>query len=84
MTHTGLTVGGFMQPSVARNLIEVQANIEKGLCQRFLWLVPEPNVVPFSDLQQVDREFSAAMGKTFGVSFLSCFYNLANCSRANV
>ena len=57
MTHTGLTVGGFMQPSVARNLIEVQANIKKGLCQRFLWLVAEPNAVPFSDLQQVDREF---------------------------
>lgn len=62
MSHTGLTVGGFMQPSVARNLIEVQANIEKGLCQRFLWLVPEPNTVAFADLQQVNSEFSTSMG----------------------
>lgn len=42
MKHTGLTIGGFTQPFVARNLIDVQANVEKGLCQRFLWLVPEP------------------------------------------
>ena len=35
--HIGLTVGGFTQPSVARNILEHQANVEKGLCQRFLW-----------------------------------------------
>lgn len=35
--HTGLTVGGFMQPSVTTkiNLIENQLNMEKGLCQNY-------------------------------------------------
>lgn len=60
--HTGLTVGGFAQPVVARTLIELQANIEKGLCQRFLWVVPKPVAIPL-ELQQVDREFSTAIGK---------------------
>ena len=32
MHHTGLTVGGFIQPSIARNLIEILSNDEKGLC----------------------------------------------------
>lgn len=62
MDHTGLTIGGFTQPSVARNLIEITANVEKGLCQRFLWLVPKPTPVSFEQLQQVDKEFSASIG----------------------
>ena len=63
MGHTGLTVGGFTQPIVARTLIEIQANIEKGFCQRFLWVVPKPVAIPLDELQQVDREFSTAIGK---------------------
>ena len=60
MEHTGLTVGGFTQPVVARTLI---ANIEKGFCQRFLWVLPKPVAIPLDELQQVDREFSTAIGK---------------------
>ena len=63
MEHTGLTVGGFTQPVVARTFIELQANIEKGLCQRFLWVVPKPVAIPLDELQQVDKEFSTAIGK---------------------
>ena len=68
MKHTGLTIGGFTQPVVARNLIEIQANVEKGLCQRFLWIAPEPATVSFNELQQVDREFSTALGEQFLVN----------------
>lgn len=58
METTGLTLGGFIQPSVARNILEQQANAEKGLCQRFLWFVPKPTPVPFDELEKVDRDFS--------------------------
>lgn len=63
MQHTGMTLGGFIQPSVARSLIEVQANVEKGLCQRFLWLVPQPTIVKFDQLQQVEASFVDTIGK---------------------
>ncbi len=63
MKHTGLTIEGFTQPVVARTLIEIQANVEKGLCQRFLWIAPQPATVSFNELQQVDQEFSTALGK---------------------
>ena len=33
MNHTSLTIGGFMQPSIARNLLEHPLNVDKGLCQ---------------------------------------------------
>ena len=62
MHHTGLTVGGFIQPSIARNLIEILSNVEKCLCQRFLWLVPQPTAVSFEKLQKVDQEFSTSIG----------------------
>lgn len=38
MTHTGLTLGGFIQPSVARHLIEIPANIENMNTNSFLIL----------------------------------------------
>ena len=63
MNHTGLSLGGFTQPCVARNMLEHPANVEKGLCQRFLWLVPEPTTVAFEELQCVDTSFSTAIGK---------------------
>lgn len=74
MSHTGLTIGGFTQPTVARNLIEVQGNVEKGLCQRFLWLFSKPTTVQFSELQKVDTKFSAAVGKQFTVCDICNLY----------
>ena len=62
MKLTGLTLGGFIQPSIARNLLEQPANVEKGLCQRFMWFVAKPIAVPFDDLEKVDRDFSASIG----------------------
>ena len=62
MHYTGLTVGGFTQPSVARNILEHHANVEKGLCQCFLWLVPKPTNIAFEDLY-VHTDFSTAIGK---------------------
>ena len=61
--RTGLTLGGFIQLSVAHALIEQLPNIEKCLCQRFLWIVPEPKVVPFDQLQTVDSLFTTAISK---------------------
>ena len=63
MHRTGFTVGGFTQPSVARGLIQNASNIEKGLCQRFMWVVPSPTPVPFDDLQPVDGDFTASIGE---------------------
>ena len=63
MKQTGLTLGGFIQPSIARNLLEQPTNIEKGLCQRFMWFVAKPTPVPFDDLERVNRDFSMSIGK---------------------
>ena len=62
MGHTGLTLGGFMQPSIAGSFIENPANNEKGLCQRFLWLTPEPVTSSFNSLGKVNSEFTATIG----------------------
>ena len=62
MNYTALTVGGFMQPSVARTVIELQGNADKGFSQRFLWCAPKPRMVRFSELQKVDMDFSASIG----------------------
>ena len=66
MRHTAMTLGGFIQPSVARSLIELPANVEKGLCQCFLWLVPEPTFVTFDQLQQIDDSFITSIGMLTG------------------
>ena len=63
MKFTGLTVGGFTQPSVARTLLELPTNAEKGFSQRFWWCIPKPHIVRFDELQRVDREFSASIGE---------------------
>ena len=34
--HTGLTVRGVMQPVVAQNIVQTQANVDKGLWQAIL------------------------------------------------
>ena len=62
MEQTGLTVGGFTQPAVARALIELPSNIEKGLSTRFLWIFPKPCYAKFESLEPVDKEFKSALG----------------------
>ena len=62
MEYTGLVVGGFTQPSVARGLIESIVNIEKGVCQRFLWVLPKPCPTKFCDLKEMNEEFSDKIG----------------------
>lgn len=63
MEVTALTIGGFTQPSVARNIIELQASVEKGLCQRFLWLFPQPIYGYFRSLEKADESFTDSLGK---------------------
>ena len=57
MTRTGLTLGGFTQPS------ELPQSQEKGLAQRFLWIVPKPSYAKFATLQSVNEEFYDSLGK---------------------
>ena len=67
MLRTSLTVGGFNQPSVARNLIELPGNAEKGLSQRFLWLFPRPVYSQFDSLEPIDKEFTDKIGMESGI-----------------
>ena len=62
MEQTSLTVGGFTQSAVARALIELPSNIEKGLSTRFLWIFPKPCYAKFESLEPVDEEFKSALG----------------------
>jgi len=62
MPATRLTVGGFNQPAIARALIEVQRNAEKGLSQRFLWLFPKPVCATLAGLEPVDESFYKQLG----------------------
>jgi hypothetical protein len=63
MENTSFTIGGFTQPSVAKSIIEQLACVEKGLCQRFLWLFPKPSFVWFNTLESVDDTFTKDIGK---------------------
>ena len=63
MSATRLTIGGFTQPGVARNIIEMPSNSEKGLSHRFLWLFPKPIYGKFETLGIVNKEFSSEIGK---------------------
>ena len=63
MLTSAWSLGGFIQPSVARSLIELQPNVEKGLCQRFLWLVPKPTLEKFDQLQKVNADFFDGVGE---------------------
>ena len=62
MEYTGLTIGGFTQVNVAKGLIESISNVEKGLSQRFHWLIPKPNPIKFADLKTM-KEFSESIGE---------------------
>lgn len=67
MSKTGLTLGGFTQPSVAANLVELLQSQEKGLAQRFLWILPKSSYGTFATLQEADEHFFDYLGK-----FLLC------------
>lgn len=62
MPKTGLTVGGFTQPSVAINLVELPQSFKKGLVQRFLWILPKPSYAAFASLEQADEIFCEYLG----------------------
>lgn len=72
MPFTRLTVGGFTQPGVARSLIELPSNAEKGLSHRLLWLFPSPLFGKFSSLKEVDKSFQHAMGKSYWFTHEMC------------
>ena len=63
LESTRLTVGGFTQPGVARNLMDLPSNAEKGLSHRFLWVFPKPLYGKFDSLEKVDKEFQRKLGK---------------------
>ena len=63
MSSTRLTVGGFTQPGVARNLIDIPSNSEKGLSHRFLWTFPHPIYGKFAALSEVDKSFNNNIGE---------------------
>ena len=62
MTSTRLTIGGFTQPGVARNLIDMPANSEKGLSHRFVWIFPKPLFGKFASLEEIQRKFGDELG----------------------
>ena len=51
MSATRMTIGGFTQPGVARNIIEMPSNSEKGLSHRFVWIFPKPICDPLRENQ---------------------------------
>ena len=63
MEQTALTVGGFTQPSVARNIIEQNTGAERGFSQRFLWVFPKPTFAKFASLKPVPEEINEIIGK---------------------
>jgi hypothetical protein len=68
MNSTSMTIGGFTQPGVARNLIEMPSNSEKGLSHRFIWIFPKPIYGKFATLEAVDTTFTTKIGKMLDVS----------------
>ncbi len=69
MQTTSLTVGGFNQPSVARSLIELPGNAEKGLSQRFLWFFPKPVYGQFDTLEPINKNFVEKLGIYHDIKF---------------
>lgn len=63
MKSTNLTIGGFTQPSVARSLIDIPSNSEKGLSHRFIWLFPLPVFKNFDTLTEVNQDFIDKISK---------------------
>ena len=75
MSSTNLTLGGFTQPAVARSLIENNANIEKGLSQRFMWVFPKPTYANFETLQPVDTTFTRQLGTHIYIVYYVAIFN---------
>ena len=65
MDCTSLTIGGFTQPAVARPLIEMPANVEKGFSSQFLWYFPKPCYSKFETLEPVESDFTKALGMKY-------------------
>lgn len=63
MNSTNLTVGGFTQPAIARNLIEIPSNSDKGLSHRFIWVFPNPLYQEFSKLRKANQTFIQELGE---------------------
>ena len=65
MNSTNLTMGGFTQPAIARNMIEIPSNLEKELSHRFIWVFPKPLYQEFSELGKAVQTFIQRLGKKF-------------------
>lgn len=65
MGKMAVIVSGFTQPTVAKSLWDQQASIEKGLPQRFLWLIPQPSFSTFELLEPIDETFYDSIGNYF-------------------
>ena len=76
MSSTLLTVGGFTQPGVARTLIKMPANSEKGLSHRFLWLFPNPLFEKFDKLGEIDQDFVKKIGMFYHVQFFHTLHTM--------
>ena len=74
MPTTRLTIGGFNQPAIARGLIELPRNAEKGLSQRFLWLFPKPVCTTMKELEPINQEFYDTLGKTLRIHLVAKTY----------
>ena len=59
---TRLTIGGYNQPGVARNLIDMPADSEKGLSHRFIWIFSKPLFGKLTTLEEVQKKFSDDLG----------------------
>lgn len=68
MSSTRLTVGGFTQPGVARTLIDIPSNSEKGLSHRFLWTFPRPLYGNFASLSEINQDFSGKIGEQLNIA----------------
>lgn len=51
--------------------METPGNAEKGISQRFLWLIPKPVYSKFDSLQPTDKDFVANIGKHYTSNFLT-------------
>ena len=79
MTSTRLTLGGFTQPGVARSLIELPGNNEKGLPHRFIWIFPKPLFGAFETLGEVDPDFWRTSVSSKGHTKSYCFSLIFSC-----
>ena len=57
-----VTIGGFTQPGVAWNVIDMPANSKKGLSHRFIWIFSKPLFGKLASLEEIQRKFSDALG----------------------